>query len=394
MEAFNGHPVLTVTAIAVAAPLLAEIPIGLRMPVVVIEMILGIIVGPQALGLATDSGLLNWMGGKLGLSALFFMAGLELDLKRTRGRPLRLALSGWSLSLAMAFIAATGLHALGWVRAPLVVAIALSTTALGTLLPILRDAGELETKFGSLVLAVGAVGEFGPIVLMSLLFVRDYTEWVQIALMLAFVAITLLAALAVLRGGTPPVVSLLHRTLRTSTQLPVRLSMLLLAGFVVLSDEFGVESALGAFAAGFVVGLATVGEDGRVMREKIDAITFGFFVPFFFVTSGIRFDLEGLLHSVQAWLLVPVFLTLLFLVRGTPVLLYGKEIRPCDRMPFALYSSTALPMVVAITELAVQTGRLASDTAAALVGAALLSVLAFPALAGALHSRTGRGDGE
>jgi Kef-type K+ transport system membrane component KefB len=389
MEGYSGHPVLIVTAIAVAAPLLAELPIGLRLPAVVLEMILGILVGPEVLGLATASGLLQWMGGKLGLAALFFMAGLELDLNRARGRPLRLAFWGWLLSLILAFVTATGLHAVGWVQTPLLVAVALSTTTLGTLLPILRDAGDLDTRFGTLVLAAGAIGEFGPIVLVSLLFVREYTEGVQIALMLAFVAITLLVALGVLKGETPKVATLLHRTLLTSTQLPVRLAMFLLAGFVVLSDVFGIESALGAFAAGFVVGLATGGEDGRIMREKIDAIAFGFFVPFFFVTSGMRFDLAGLLQSPRAWLLVPVFLMLLLVVRGVPVGLYRKDLPSRERLPFALYSATTLPMVVAITELAVRTGRMASDTAAALVGASLLSVTAFPTLAGALRSRNG-----
>ena len=154
----------------------------------------------------------------------------------------------------------------------------------------------------------------------------------------------------------------------------------------MLSDEFGLESALGAFAAGFLVGLATKGEDGKIMREKIDAITFGFFVPFFFVTSGMRFDLDGLLQSAHAWLLVPVFLLLLLIVRGAPVGLYWNDIPVRDRLPFALYSSTALPMVVAITELAVRTGRMASDTAAALVGASMLSVIVFPAFAGVLRA--------
>lgn len=195
-------------------------------------------------------------------------------------------------------------------------------------------------------------------------------------------------ALGVLKGETPKVATLLHRTLLTSSRLPVRLAMFLLAGFV-LSDLFGIEAALGAFAAGFAVGLATRGEDGRIMREKIDAIAFGCFVPFFFVTSGMRFDLAGLLHSPRAGLLVPVFLGLLLIVRGAPAGLYWTSFPARERLPFALSSATTLPMVVAITGLAVRTGRMASGAAAALVGAGLLSVTIFPTVAVARRSRNG-----
>lgn len=385
----STHPVLIVLAVAVAAPLLAEIPIGLRLAVVVLEMVLGIVIGPQVLGLVTAEGLLGWLGGKLGLAALFFMAGLELDLESVRGRPLGLAVRGWILSLVLGLAAATLLYVLPFIHAPILVALALTTTSMGTLLPILRDTGELETPFGRLTVAAGAVGEFGPIVVMSLLLTREFSEWHQVALMLAFVAIACLAALVALGFRPPKVVALLARALFASSQLPVRLAMLLLAGFVVLSEQFGFESVLGAFAAGMVVGLASRGETGKPLREKMDALCFGFLVPFFFVVSGIKFDLAGLLQSTKAMLLVPLFLILFLVVRGAPVFLYRHDLAKGERLPFALYAATALSLVVAITHIGVQTGRLHSDIAAALVGAGLLSVLLFPTLAGALRSQRG-----
>jgi Kef-type K+ transport system membrane component KefB len=175
----NSHPMLIVLAIAVAAPLLAEIPVGVRLPVVVLEMVLGIIIGPQVLGLATAEGLLGWIGGELGLAALFFMAGMELDLERVRGRPLTLAIRGWVLSLVLGLVVAALLYVLPIVHSPMMVGLALSTTALGTLLPILRDAGQLETGFGRLVLAAGAVGEFGPVVMVSLVLTGQYSEMAE-----------------------------------------------------------------------------------------------------------------------------------------------------------------------------------------------------------------------
>ena len=386
----NNHPVLLVMGIAVAAPLIAEIPIGFRLPVVVLEMALGVVVGPHVLGLARVEGLLGWLGGTLGLAALFFMAGMELDLERVRGRPLLLAAYGWVLSLALALSATALLNYLPFIHAPMMVAVALTSTALGTLLPILRDSGQLDTEFGRHILAVGAMGEFGPIVAVSLVLTREYSEWLQVALMLALIAITFLAAFAALRVRPPKVLELLDRTMHTSSQLPVRVSMLLIAFLFVLSETFGLDAVLGAFAAGIIVGLATRGEKGKPLRNKVDAVCFGFLVPFFFVTSGMKFDVGALLHSANTMLLVPGFLILLLVVRGSPVFLYRKDLTKYERLPFALYSATTLSMVVAITEIGVRSGRMRSDIAAALVGAGMLSVLLFPTIAGVLLSKRAR----
>ena len=383
----SSHPVLLVLAIAVSAPLLAEIPIGLRLPAVVLEMVLGIIVGPDALGLVRADGLVDWLGGKLGLAALFFMAGMELDLERVKGMPLTLAVRGWMLSLVLALTAATVLHFLPLVHAPMMVAIALSTTALGTLLPILRDAGESDTAFGRMVMAAGAVGEFGPVVVMSLALTQGSSGWLEVVLLLAFVAIAFAAALVALGVRPPRMLALLTRTMHASSQLPVRLALLLLAAFVVVSEDFGFEAIPGAFAAGMIVGLATRGEDGKPLRHKIEAVAFGFLVPFFFVTSGVKFELATLWHSGEALALTPVFLGLLLFVRGVPVFLYRDVLSRRERLPFALYSATALPILIAVAQIGARTGRMHPAIASALIGAGLLSVLLFPTIAGFLRSR-------
>jgi Kef-type K+ transport system membrane component KefB len=380
------YPALLVLGIAVLAPLLAEIPIGVRVPALVLEIVLGIIVGPHVLGLAHVTPLLGWLGGDLGLAALFFMAGLELDLAKVRGRPLSLAGRGWLLSVVLALAVTALLHVLPPVHAPMMVALALATTAMGVLIPVLRDSGELDTDFGRLVLGAGSVGEFGPIVVMSLVLTRTHSSGVEIGLMLAFVAIAVGAALVALGARPPRVLAMLTRLMESSSQLPVRLSLLVLAGFVVLSDKFGFEAVPGAFAAGMVVGLATRGKEGKPLRAKVEAVCFGFLVPFFYVVTGIKFDLPALAQSRTTLLLLPTFLVLLFLVRGAPVVFYRTALNGTDRLRFALLSATGLPLVVAIAELGVRTGRMTSDLAAALVGAAMLSVLLFPTIANALKS--------
>lgn len=384
----NNHPVLVVMTIGVVAPLLAEMPKWFRMPTVVLEMVLGIAIGPHLLGLVGVGGLLGWMGDTLGLAALFFSAGMELDVERVRGRPLSLAGCGWLLSLALGLAIAGLLYVLKFIQSPLMVAVALTTTAVGTLLPILRDDGELETEFGRLIFAAGIMGEFGPIVFASIALTSRHGPWTEIGFMVALIAVTFLVAFVALRIRSPGIVKLLGRTMHSSTQLPVRISMLLIAFLFVLSEAFGFEAVLGSFAAGMVVGMATKGENGKLMRQKIDAVSFGFFVPFFFVTSGINFDLTMLLQSTEIMFLIPIFLTTFLVVRGTPVLLYRNHLAMGERLSFALYASTALPMVVAITHVGVRTGHMQGDIATALVGAAIMSVLLFPAIAGGLRTGT------
>ncbi len=375
-------------AIAVAAALLAEIRIGaLRIPVVVWEMLFGIVIGPQVLGLVRPERMLEWFGNNLGLAALFFMAGLELDLQKVKGRPLILALRGWVLSLALALALAFVLHSLPSLNIPMMVGLVLVTTAMGTFLPMLRDAGHLDSGFGRYVLAAGAVGEFAPIIVVSLVLTREYGAWQQIALMLAFAAVAFGAALIALGVRPPKALELLERSMHSSTQLPVALSVLILTSFDLVSRSIGLEAVLGAFAAGMVVGLAAQGEPGKLFRQKTEALCFGFCVPFFFVVSGINLDLRALLASPKSLLLVPLFLLLFVVVRGAPVFLYGNDIPKRERLPLALYSATALPMVVAITNIGVRTGQMPTQIAAALVGAGVLSVLLFPTIRGALLAK-------
>ena len=281
-------------------------------------------------------------------------------------------------------------------------ATALATSAVGTLLPILRDSGELKTRFGTLVLGAGAVGELGPVLVVSLILTRDHTTWQQTFLLLVFASVALAAAIAALRVRLRPIVRLLERTLHASSQLPVRICILLMVGLVALAHEFGLDLILGAFAAGMVVRLASQGEKGEVLREKLEAIGYGFLVPLFFVVSGIKFNLAALLESSEALLRVPFFLALFPLLRGSPSLwFYRKDLSRGERLPFILYVSTALPLVVAITDIGVATGRMRSENAAALVGAGMVSVLLFPLLAlalrmqaGAAQAGQGRGDDE
>jgi Kef-type K+ transport system membrane component KefB len=310
---------------------------------------------------------------------------MELDLGRVRGRPIRVAAAGMGVSLALAALAAGALALAGLIDVMLPVVIALTTTALGTLIPILRDAGQLDSPFGTQVLATGAVAEFVPIVLVAVFLAGEHGRFTAVAVLVLFVlAASGLAAVA-LRARPPHVVRTIQDTLHASGQLGVRLALLTLFVLLWLAYNLHLDLALAGFASGLLVGVVTQGEEADPVRQRLEGIGFGLFVPFFFVTSGLRLDVDALFSSTTALVLVPVFLACFLVVRGVPALLARTTLDRSAILPLALCSATALPLVVAITRIAVEEGEMSGELAASIVGAGLMSVLVFPAAAVALR---------
>ncbi len=367
---------VVVLAATVAALTVAVLPRGKAPPVVVIELVLGIVIGPQVLGLADSDDFIEFFSN-LGLGMLFFFAGYEIEFDRIRGRPLRLGATGWAFSLALAYGLGGILAAAGVVISLLYTGSALATTAIGTLIPILRDTGDLRTRFGTYLPAAGAVGEFGPIMLFTLVLSTTHPVH-EAAILIAFVAMAVLLALFSVRVGLRGI-PVLEQTLEASSQLAVRIAVLLIFGLAALAGELGLDVLLGGFVAGMITRTALRGGEMKALESKLTAVGFGFLVPFFFVSSGINFDLDALFASAGALLKVPLFLALFLVVRGAPaLLLYRGVLDARARAALAFFSATALPLVVAITTVAQDGGHMSSSTAAALVGAAILSTLIFP----------------
>jgi len=366
-----------VAGIAVLAPILAEFTGKLGVPAMVIELILGMVVGPDVLKLAHTGSVVTAFSD-MGLAFLMFLAGYELDLMRIRGRPLRLATVSWVSSAVVAVGFSLAVVATGLEHHPVVFGLILTTTALGTVLPVLRDAGVLKTEFGRHVMAAGTIGEFGPIVVGSV-FLTQRDPVITILLLVVFFATAVAAALLATRTQPPRVVAMLGRHLHSSSQLPVRISVLLIFLLVYLASTLGLDVLLGAVAAGIVVRLFTEGDDSPVIRGKLEAIGFGFLIPIFFVVSGVTFDLHSLLHSPSAALRIPLYLLLLLAVRGVPSLLvYRKHLPKNQLLPLALFSVTGLPLIVVIAEIGVAANKVTHENAAALIAAGVLSVLIFP----------------
>jgi Kef-type K+ transport system membrane component KefB len=379
-----------VTVAAVAALTVAALPKQWAPPVVVLELVLGIVIGPHVLHLAHSDGFIEFFSN-LGLGMLFFFAGYEIDFHRIKGRPMKLGGWGWLLSVVLAYGLGGLLAAAGVVVSFLYTGSAMATTAIGTLIPILRDNDELKTRFGTYLLAAGGAGEFGPILLVTLVLSTDSTLH-ESAILLAFVGLALILAVGSMRWA-PRGWPLLERTFEASSQLAVRLTVVLVFGLVFLASKLGLDLLLGGFVAGMIVRLALQGHELQVFESKLTAVGFGFFVPFFFVVSGITFDLAAL-GSVGAIAKLVMFFALFLVVRGTPaLLLYRGVLSGRDRAALAFYSATELPLVVAITTLAIETGHMRHSTAAGLVGAAMLSTLVFPFVGLALrrHAEADRG---
>jgi Kef-type K+ transport system membrane component KefB len=383
----TGHPVFWILTVAVVAPLLAEIPTPLKVPIVALEVLLGIVIGPHVLHLVEFNGFVATMFD-FGMAASLFMGGMELDFADIKGRPMLLAVGGWAISVLLGVTIVILLHAIPHVHTPLVVVIALCTTGLGVVAPGFRDSGLLDTSFGRIVLAAGTVGEVGPIVAMSLLLSEQYSVWQEGAFLLLFLVI-IAAALAIGMGARPPAaLEILGRHMNKSTQLPVRISLFILAGLLVLAQEFGFENFTGAFAAGIILGASIRNEPGGRLREKMETISFGWFYPFFFVGAGIQFDLGALAHDVPTMLLVPAIAVLFLVIRGIPVLLYRGTVDAAHLLPLAFSSAVpSLTIIVVIAQTGAKAKSIPPEIAAAMVGAAMLSILLFPTVASALLAR-------
>jgi Kef-type K+ transport system membrane component KefB len=364
-----------VVVAAIAAITVAVVPKKFAPPVVVLELLLGILIGPEIFDFAHNDEFVEFFSN-LGLGMLFFFAGYEIDFDRIKGKPMKLGAWGWVLSVALAYGIGGLLAAAGIVLSFLYTGSAMATTAIGTLIPILRDNGELKTRFGTYLLAAGGAGEFGPILLVTLVLSTD-NPLHESVILLAFVALALVLALGSVRYAWRGW-GALERTFEASSQLAVRITVVLVFGLVLLAGKLGLDVLLGGFVAGMIVRLALKGHELQVFESKLTAVGFGFFVPFFFVTSGINFDLAAL-GSAEAIGKLFLFFGLFLVVRGVPaMLLYRGVLVVRDRAALAFYCATELPLVVAITTIAIDSGNMKASTAAGLVGAAMLSTLVYP----------------
>ncbi len=373
-----------VGVVACLAPLLIYITHAYLLPAIVLEIVGGIIIGPQVLNWVHVDVFLGFLS-ILGLSYLLFLSGLEVDLQRLRGKTMILVGSAFLISLVLALFIGFGLSSLEGVTSPLLIAIILVSTSLGVVIPILKDADQSSTDFGQLVIAGATLGEFGSIILISLLFSSEIiSPLTKVILFGIFALMILLVSLAIFSlHRTSWFMEMLHRFQDSTSQINVRIALTLLVGFVGLAYKFGAEAILGAFLAGvaFRSVYKETTEIRPLLRVKLEAIGFGFFVPIFFITSGINFNLHALFDDFSILALVPLFLVALLLVRGVPAILYRRSLDNRHTVIAGLLQATSLTFIVAATQIGVQLHLISSAISAALVASGLLSVIIYPLIA-------------
>ena len=382
---------LWIVAVALLAPMISlNIPRRI-VPETVLLILGGLAIGPSVLAIAEKGEPIEFLS-ELGLAFLFLMAGYEIDVNELRGSGGRHATAAWFGSLALAFATVTVVGVAGGPLSAngIAIAIAMTSTAIGTILPILRERGLLSTAVGAAILNHGAVGEVGPVILMALL-LGTRSTWQSVAVLALFLAITLVIVRFTdrVKAAGQRLVALIHLGGTTTAQTTIRVTVLLLVGLCALAEVFHLDVVLGAFAAGFILRYA-VPDGNRELEEKLDGLAYGFFVPIFFVTSGMAIELE---ITADSLIYLGAFLVLLVLTRGLPVWLSARLERRRDGLraysmrqclQIAMYSTTALPIIVAVTQVAVNAGAMSSSIASTLVLAGAASVLLMPLLGLAL----------
>jgi Kef-type K+ transport system membrane component KefB len=290
---------LIVAVVAFAAPFVLGLFPRVRLPSVVLEIVAGIVVGPSVLGLVTADQAVAVVA-LIGLTFVLFLAGLEIDFRKLRGPVLRLAAAGFALSFGIGLVVSLGLKGAGLVDTPLLVAIILCATSLGVLVPVLKDAGQISSTFGQLIVAAASIADFGAIILLTVFFSGEGGTGSTLVLLGSLFALAAVV-FGVVRGAehSMRIRADLVRLQDTTAQIRIRAALALFVGFAAVAERLGLEAILGAFIAGAIVSLV---DGDEVMthpnfRGKLEAIGFGFFIPVFFVTSGVRFDLDALTAS-------------------------------------------------------------------------------------------------
>ena len=365
---------VVIAAIAAFVPLIVGL-FRIKVAEVVLLLGAGIIFGPEVIGWIRVDDSIELLS-ELGLGLLFFLAGMELEQRAIRGQSGKLAAIGWGLSLVVASLAAIVMTATGKIQDTLGVAIALTSTALGTLLPMLRDRGELNTRFGTFFMGAGAWGEFGPIIAISVL-LGTKSSFVAILSLIGFAVVALILATLPARLAGDRVRELLERGHHTSSQTALRFTMLLLILLLALAGSFGLDVVLGAFIAGIIVRRFSPPAEESLLQGKIEAIGFGFLIPLFFVVSGANLDILSIIENPAPMLR---FFVYILIARGlVQYVVYRRAIPDRrERARFSLFVATGLPIVVAVTSIEVEAGIMLPSNAAALVGAGALTVLVFP----------------
>lgn len=385
-----------ITLVALLSPILSRLT-GKKIPDVVFLLIFGLLIGPNMLNLASSEGGIPLLK-ELGLGMLFLIAGFEINVSSLRSRQGSTALVTWGVCFGLGMLGAALITGFSHeVNTYVAVGVALSSTALGTLLPMLKSHGAAGTAVGNAVLVHGAVGELLPIFAISLL-LSSRSPGMAFVVLLAFMVVALVTALIPHRLFThlPGLRQIIAAEANTTGQTILRLAMFLLATLIMCTALFDLDAVLGAFAAGIILRSLTPPAALHLITRRLETVGFAFTIPLFFVVSGMSISVSAVASNPLG--LVAVVLGIL-LCRGVPVFLADMLVdtrsgltSKSQKAQMALYSAAGLPIIVAVTEVATSSDLLEESTSSLLVAGGALTVLLFPLLALSIRRALGDSD--
>lgn len=383
---------LLITGLAALLPLLTPMLQRLRLPLIVVEILAGMVVGRSGLDLVETGPALEFLA-TFGFTYLMFLSGLEMDygelgFPASRGtlqeyvrNPLTLGGLAFGGTVGAALAVAYGLLAVDLIEHPLIVALILSTTSLGIVVPVLRERDLTTTRYGQALVAAAVVADFGTMLLITLV-AAALSHGLTLDLLLIFVLLAVFAV-AVRLGRFATSLRGLQRLLdelaHTTAQIQVRATFALMVSFIVVSKWLGTEVILGAFLAGTVIALLP-GREGSLLRVKMDAIGYGFFIPIFFIMVGIRFDLPALLGSSEALLLIPTLLAGAYAVKILPTLVYRLQFTWRETAAAGMLLSARLSLIIAAASIALDLGAIDEAINSAIILLALMTCTLSPVL--------------
>ena len=371
-----------IMAAALLAPLVSYM-LGYRLPSVALLLIFGMIIGPSVLDLAAEDEGIEMLK-ELGVGALFLLAGFEIQISTLKTKEAGTALSTWAICALACGVGAYFL--VDNVPGAIVVALALTSTALGTLTPMLKQDRILGTKVGNSVMIHGAIGEVAPITAMALLLGTRSTLTTMIIL-LFFITIAVAVAImpAAIASTIPWVKAAFISGAGSTNQTILRLIILILAILMAVTAVFELDIVLGAFAAGIILNRIIPDEFHRRLEHRLDVVFYSMLIPVFFVVSGMSISWDTIANNPWKVLGIPA---LILVTRGLPVFLRenvahtGSDIETIrERLQVGLYSATGLPIIVAVTTLAVNSKIMEPEIASIFVSGGALTVALFPFLA-------------
>ena len=383
---------LLITGLAAVLPLLTPWLSGLRIPLVVVEMVAGMIIGHSGLNLIETGPSLEFLA-TFGFTYLMFLSGLEMDYgtiglslsDRNRmwrlDNPLTLGLVTFGLTLVGGLLTAYVLQRIGLVEHPIIMALILSTTSLGIAVPVLKERALMETPYGQSLLISAVVADFG-----TMLLITTVTAAISRGLKLDVLLVLLLLAgfaVAVRLGHLATRMTRLQHMVEdlshATTQLKVRATFALLLAFIALARLLGTEIILGAFLAGAVIAILTR-EEHSLLHQQMDAIGYGFFIPLFFIMVGVQFDLMALLKTPEAWVLIVLLLGCAFGVKLAASLVYRRVFSWRETIAAGVLLSARLSLIIAVAAIALELGAINAAMHAAIVFLAMLTCTLAPIL--------------